>query len=146
MENTEKTGGSRFSAGKPAGWWYAPIYGLRLVAAVWEQGAKKYAPMDWKEGQSFSSLVDCTMRHMLEIVEHGPTSRCSESNNYHAAHAAWNLLCLLTFIALGREDLNDIDGWRGVTAGTKKAAEFTEVKGAHLYHWVPGPLEQDKEA
>lgn len=126
--NTEKPGiGSRFSSGKPSGWWYAPIYGLRLVAPVWQHGAEKYTPMDWKEGQSYSSLIDCAMRHMLEICERGPLAidkgHFDEegvwhkgSGAYHAAHVVWNMLCMLTFIALGRTDLNDVDEWRGVTA------------------------------
>ncbi len=121
--NTEKLGiGSRFSLGKPSGWWYAPIYGLRLVAAVWEHGAEKYAPMDWKEGQSYSSLIDCAMRHMLKVCELGPMARDTGeggSGAYHAAHVVWNMLCMLTFIELGREELNDVDEWRGVKAETK---------------------------
>ena len=124
--NTEKSGGTRFSKGKPGGWWYAPLYGLRLVAPVWMEGADKYAPRDWAEGQSFSTLVDCAMRHMLEICERGPWAKDPESGNYHAAHVVWNLLTLLTFIALGRgEEMDDITQWRGVTAGDKDATETT---------------------
>lgn len=120
--NTERVGiGSRYSAGKPAGWWHAPLLGLRLVAPVWQSGAEKYAPMDWREGQSFSSLIDCAMRHMLAVVDGGPLARDPESGHYHAAHAAWNLLTLLTFVVLGRDDLNDVDGWRGITAADRRA-------------------------
>lgn len=123
-KNTEDAGGSRYSEGKPAGWWYAPIYGLQLVADVWEYGAKKYAPMDWKEGQSFSTLLDCAMRHTLDVLHKGPYARDPESGAYHAAHACWNWLCLLTFMSLGRDDLNDVDEWRGVTAEDDDADMF----------------------
>jgi len=127
-EDTERAGGTRFSKGKPGGWWYAPIYGLRLVAPVWQQGADKYAPFDWSEGQSYSTLIDCVMRHLLEVVDKGVWSRDPESGNLHLAHCAWNVLCLLTFMARDeREDvraydeaLNDIDPWRGVTAAMKR--------------------------
>lgn len=121
MKNTDSSGGTRFSEGKPAGWWYAPIYGLRLVAKVWEMGAEKYAPMDWAVGQNFSTLIDCAMRHTLEIVQRGPWAKDEESGQYHAAHVAWNWLTLLTFMALERHDLDDITKWQGVTAADREA-------------------------
>lgn len=121
--NTEKAGGTRYSQGKPGGWWYAPIYGLRLVAEVWQRGAEKYAPMDWKNGQSFSTLLDCASRHWLEVVEHGPWARDPETGAYHLAHLAWNVLTLLTFMALERHDLDDVSKWRGITAATKSEVE-----------------------
>lgn len=119
MLNTDKSGGTRYSEGKPGGWWYAPLYGLRLVAPVWQMGAEKYAPLDWQSGQSFSTLVDCSMRHMLEVCQRGVWAKDGESGHLHLAHAAWNILCLLTFMALGREDLDDCTKWQGVTAATK---------------------------
>ena len=124
-QNTETAGGSRYSAGKPGGWWYAPLRGLRLVAPVWTQGAEKYAPMDWKNGQSFSTLLDCAMRHMLEALDKGPRAVDPESGNLHLAHVAWNVLALLTFLADERDDLNDVDSWRGVTAAEKRARDLT---------------------
>ena len=121
--NLETAGGTRFNAGKPGGWWYAPILGLRLVAPVWMQGAEKYAPKDWRVGQSFSVLIDCAFRHMLEVVDKGPKSRCPESGNLHAAHAVWNLLCMLTLMVLGRDDCDDVTKWEGVTTGMKEEME-----------------------
>lgn len=122
-ENTETSGGTRYSAGKPGGWWYVPLYGVRLVAEVAMMGAEKYAPMDWRNGQSFSTLLDCAMRHFLEVLERGPLARDSESGKLHLAHVGWNVLALLTFIALGRDDLDDVTPWQGVTAAKKRAAE-----------------------
>ena len=118
-ENTETSGGTRYSKNKPGGFWFAPLLGLRLVAPVWEQGAKKYAPLDWREGQSFSTLLDCMARHFLEVMDKGPWSRCPQSGNYHLAHMTWNALCLLTFMALDRKDCDDVTKWRGVTAAQK---------------------------
>lgn len=119
MVNTDESGGTRYSDGKPAGWWYAPILGLRLVAKVWEMGAEKYAPKDWAVGQSFSTLLDCAMRHTLEVMHRGPWARDPESGQYHAAHVAWNWLTLLTFMELERHDLDDCTKWDGVTAKDK---------------------------
>lgn len=125
MKNTERSGGTRFSEGKPGGWWFAPIYGLRLVAQVWEAGGGKYAPRDWAEGQSFSTLLDCASRHWLEVLHRGPWAVDEETGAYHLAAVAWNVLCLLTFMALDRRDLDDVTPWFGVTTDVKKAAEET---------------------
>lgn len=127
--NAETAGGTRYSHGKPAGWWYAPIYGLRLVAPVWERGAKKYAPMDWKNGQSFSTLIDCATRHLLEVLDRGPYAKDTETGCYHAAHTVWNLLALLTFIERGRTELDDVSPWIGVTAAQKREMEREEEHG-----------------
>jgi hypothetical protein len=114
----EKSGGTRYSAGKPAHWWAMPLGGLRLVAQVTEYGSKKYAPLDWKIGQSYSTLIDCTFRHLVAMVTDGVYSKDEESGMYHAAHAAWNLLTLLTFMGEKRYDLDDVTQWRGVRAGS----------------------------
>src|SRR5688500_2665021 len=104
--NVETSGGTRYSAGKPRGSWLTPVLGLRLVQRVAMYGARKSAPLDWQCGQSFSTLMDCALSHVLKMLQHGPTSRDEESGELHAAHAAWNLLALLTFIEAGRTDLD----------------------------------------
>ena len=123
MRNTDTSGGTRYSEGKPAGWWYAPLYGLKLVAPLWEAGAAKYAPKDWQSGQSFSTLLDCAMRHMMEVMHHGVWGIDEDTGAYHAAAVAWNMLALLTFMALGRHDLDDCTIYDGVTAATLREAE-----------------------
>ena len=116
MNNTEKAGGTRYAAGKPSHFWCLPLSGLRLVARVAALGAKKYAPFDWAEGQSFSTLLDCTWRHLLEVMEKGVWARDSESDEWHVAHCAWNILCLLHFMATGQDHLDDVTTHRGLTA------------------------------
>lgn len=125
-ENMETSGGTRFSKGKPGMWWAIPLAGLRLVSEVTMYGAKKYAPLDWAEGQSFSTLFDCTMRHLERMATDGLWSRDKESGLLHAAHAAWNLLCLLHFMQEGREDLDDVSKYRGMTT-----AEYRRVEGSN---------------
>lgn len=116
-ENTESAGGTRYSENKPSMWWAMPLAGLREVARVTEYGSGKYAPLDWAEGQGFSTLVDCMARHFVELVEKGVWSRDAESGQLHMAHLTWNALCLLTFIGDSRYDLDDITGHRGRVAG-----------------------------
>lgn len=119
-ENVETAGGTRFSAGKPplVG---APVLGLLEVGRVAEYGARKYAPFDWHLGQSFSTLLNSAMRHMLRCVN-APLARDEEESGLlHLGHAAWNLLCLLHFIEEGRaEELDDITPWHGVSTAEKR--------------------------
>ncbi len=114
--DTEPAGGTRYSHGKPSGWWYAPLKGLDLVMPVAKAGGEKYAPKDWMVGQSYSTLLDCAMRHMIAVMHEGVYARDKESGHLHLAHACWNILALLTFLATGRHDLDDVSIWDGVTA------------------------------
>ena len=123
MVNQENSGGTRFNAGKPAMWWAVPMKGLRAVARVTMLGSKKYAPLDWAVGQSYSTLLDSASRHWIEVLTDGPLARDEESGLLHLAHAAWNILCLLHFIEQGRSDLDDVSKWRGVTTAMKHEVE-----------------------
>ena len=67
--NTDTSGGTRYSEGKPGGWWYAPLGGLELVAPVWEMGADKYAPRDWAQGQLYSTLMNSLSRHIVAMCK-----------------------------------------------------------------------------
>jgi hypothetical protein len=123
--NTETAGGTRFSEGKPNPMW-TPALGLLEVARVTSYGSQKYAPHDWMQGQSYSTLINSAARHFLSMLVHGPLSCDSESGLLHAAHCAWNLLALLTFHTLGRdEELDDLSKWIGVTTGEKKVTALT---------------------
>lgn len=122
LGNTEKAGGSRFSTGK-APLVSAPVKGLLEVGRISDMGGKKYAPFDWKEGQSFSTLLNSAMRHMLEAIS-APLARDKDSGRLHVGHAAWNLLCLLHFVEEGMDPvLDDVSCWHGVTAAMKDELE-----------------------
>jgi len=122
IANTERAGGTRYSEGKPRGAWFLPVLGLRLVQRVAMNGAEKYAPRDWFEGQSYSTLLDCAWSHTLKVMIYGPKAIDEESGCYHAAHAAWNWLALLAFIEMGRADVDDVTPWFGVNAERKREA------------------------
>jgi hypothetical protein len=99
------------------------MYGLRLIARVTKAGSEKYAPRDWAEGQSFSTLIDCAMRHMIEVCHRGPWAVDEDTGAYHAAAVGWNILCLLSFMELERHDLDDVTKWHGVTTAMKQELE-----------------------
>lgn len=120
-ENTEGTGGTRYSAGKVGGWWYGPVGGLFDTMRVANMGAEKYAPRDWYEGHSFSTLIDCAMRHTIEVLTKGPRNVDKDTGQtLSVAHIVWNWLALLHFIEDGRYDMDDVTPWFGVTATAKK--------------------------
>jgi hypothetical protein len=117
--NTEPAGGSRFSAGKPR-MWLLPWHGLFEVGRIAEMGGRKYAPLDYMSGQSFSTLLTSGMNHMIEVMR-DPLARDEESGHLHLGHAAWNILALLD--AIERDDyerLDDVTPWQGVTAKTHR--------------------------
>ncbi|KPJ96760.1 MAG: hypothetical protein AMS18_00460 [Gemmatimonas sp. SG8_17] len=138
--NTEKTGGTRYSQGKQGGWWFIPLRGLNEVAKVSVAGALKYAPLDWAEGQSFSTLLDCMFRHVLKVMEGGPKVIDEDTGAYHLACAAWNILCLLTFINQGRTDLDDVTPWYGVSASDAKVEGWSYLNCTPPY-WARIPDE-----
>lgn len=152
MKNTERAGGTRFSEGKIGGWAYVPMFGMHLIAKVAEMGAEKYAPQDWRAGQSYSTLWNSFMRHVLKAQEYGLHARDDESGLLHLAHAGWNLLALLTFMAQGRHELDDVDVWRGITTAQKREAEeYAEREGVPLeeavyaLHYIGVELEPVEE-
>lgn len=125
--NTEIAGGSRYSLGKPKCTW-APYGGLEYIEEVSCSGAEKYAPLDYLNGQSFSTLLSCAFRHLRKALR-DPLARDKESGHYHLAHAAWNILALLDFIAQDRVDeLDDVSPWQGVTAAQRRALVVPEGK------------------
>jgi hypothetical protein len=121
--NTDTSGGTRYSEGKPNPMW-TPALGLLEVAKVTEYGSRKYAAHDWWVGQSFSTLMGSAGRHFFAMLVYGPLSRDKESGLLHAAHCCWNLLCLLNFVYEGREEeLDDLSKWVGVTTAQKQEME-----------------------
>lgn len=107
-DNTETAGGTRYSQGKPK-FYHFPALGLKEIARVAENGGDKYAPFDYRLGQSFSTLINSASRHWIDLIAEGPQSRDEESGHLNAAHLAWNLIVICQFIEEGRADeLDDI--------------------------------------
>lgn len=122
MENTETAGGSRYAAGKVPQI-YAPWGGMDEVCRVAAMGAQKYAPFDYLNGQSFSTLLNSAMRHLRKAMR-SPLARDEESGLLHVGHAVWNLLTLLDFVEQGRaEEMDDVTPWQGVTAAQRREIE-----------------------
>ena len=96
----------RYNEGKPA---LAQILefgsGLDKLAKVMSQGAIKYTPRNWlKGGKPDEEYLSAALRHMEAFVNEGEWDK--DNGTHHIAHAAWNMLALLT---LNRDDLPDLD-------------------------------------
>ncbi len=89
----------RFNQGKRQ-WHLLPLDALNPVIDVLMYGAKKYAPRNWERGDHYSTHFDCLMRHLEQFFYRGEDA-CPESKCHHLAHAACNILFLLTYHVRG---------------------------------------------
>lgn len=93
--------------------------GVDEVARVSNYGAEKYAPLDYLEGQSLSTLYSSSHRHATMRLT--GVERDEESGHLHMGCFSWNVLCILEFIERGRlVEIDDISPWVGVTAAEAK--------------------------
>ena len=81
-----------------------PTAALEAIADVLRFGAIKYDKYNWAKGMDWSRLTDATLRHLL--AWNNGESVDKESKICHVAHAACNLVFLLTYIKynLGNDD------------------------------------------
>lgn len=79
-----------------------PIGGLKRVARVCFEGAKKYGEDNWLKGIPVGNLINHAINHIYLYLE-------GDETEDHLAHAAWNLLAALHFDETNRSDLfNDL--------------------------------------
>lgn len=74
---------------------------LMEVAKHFEDGAKKYAPNNWKKGIPTHSYLDSAVRHYLKF-------RRGDKDEAHDRAFIWNIMCLLWTLD-ARPDLDDIE-------------------------------------
>lgn len=63
-----------------------PLEPIRRLADLYERGAEKYAPNNWRKGQPLkASFFDSAFRHMADLAAGEPTED-------HAAAVLWNMV------------------------------------------------------
>lgn len=72
-----------------------PTQLIRLVGAVLDFGAKKYAAHNWRKGGSWASVLNSGLRHLLLMIEGEEND--PESGLSHAGHLGCNIAFLLEF-------------------------------------------------
>ena len=92
-------GGVKHDIGKP-GMELLPWMALMEVAKVYDFGAAKYAPHNWRKGMNWSRLVGALGRHMA--AWHEGETYDSETGLSHLLHAAF---CVLTLVEFERTNL-----------------------------------------
>ncbi len=75
-----------------------PGHSLMAVARVLDTGAAKYGRDNWRQGFSYSRLVDAAMRHIFAFQEGEDLDL--ETGESHIAHATCCLLFLLHYLEL----------------------------------------------
>jgi hypothetical protein len=87
------TNALRYNAGKPrlSHVLTAPK-ALEGLARIFEYGAQKYAPHNWKKGLPTDEVVDSLMRHLLAFQNSEKLD--AESGLPHIDHVLWNALVL----------------------------------------------------
>jgi hypothetical protein len=81
-----------------------PYSSLAEVAKVYNYGAQKYSPHNWRKGYPWSWSFDAMQRHLAAWWE--GEDQDQESGLNHLAHAAFHVLALLWFQkhAVGKDD------------------------------------------
>ena len=65
-----------------------PVDALIEVGRVFEAGAKKYSSRNWEAGIPLSRYIDSGLRHGFKVLR-------GDTDEPHAAQAAWNWLCFI---------------------------------------------------
>jgi hypothetical protein len=65
-----------------------PPLALQLVACVFETGAAKYGPSNWRKGIPIGRFLDSGQRHLQKYI-------AGMRDEAHLSMALWNLLCAL---------------------------------------------------
>lgn len=81
-----------------------PRSALEFEAQVFKYGANKYGKNNWKQGLSYSRLIDAALRHILAFAE--KENQDFESGLPHLAHARASLAMLIENMSskLGTDD------------------------------------------
>jgi hypothetical protein len=64
--------------------------GLRRLAETYAEGAKKYAPNNWRKGLPISDTLNHVLKHLNQW-------KGGDSSEDHLAHAAWGLFAIMEF-------------------------------------------------
>lgn len=83
-----------------------PMRAIVAVAKIFEKGAIKYGPNNWRKGIPLSRYLDSGLRHAMKYAR-------GDKDEDHLSQAVWNFMCLSETQTLIEEgllatDLNDL--------------------------------------
>jgi len=82
-----------------------PAEAIEELVKVYTFGAQKYEAHAWESGMKMSRVYAALFRHMTAWWLGEDTDK--ESGFSHLAHAAWNVLALLTYAKRGMHETDD---------------------------------------
>lgn len=101
-----KTGAVRNSQTEKLRYDLIPTHALKRIAGLYMRGASIYGERNWEKGLTFSNLVASLERHLNQFKQ-------GDKDEDHLAACAWNVLALLHFQEVGREEeLNDLPKYK----------------------------------
>jgi len=144
MSTTQKKEqGARFNNGKVRHDLLEP-FAIDEVAKVFTKGSLKYAPNNWLKGMPWTEVIACAKRHISKIekgedFDFDPNCKeCQEgtcinhTGLYHAAHAAWNMLAIVSYYKYCPEYDNRL---HIVLPKKKIGLDIDEVLADWIGHW-----------
>lgn len=102
-----KSGSQRDNASGKGRFDLLPFYALFRLAKIYEVGALKYLPNNWRKGQPLSRYLDSAFRHLVK-------GAAGWKDEDHFAQAMWNIAGIIEtqkMIELGKlpPELNDLN-------------------------------------
>jgi len=79
-----------------------PVRAIIDVARIFENGAKKYGPNNWRKGIPLSRYMDSGLRHAMKYLR-------GDRDEDHLSQAIWNLMCLSETQSMIEEGLLPIE-------------------------------------
>lgn len=125
-------GGLRYDEGKTR-YDLIPPEWEQALAEVLTAGAAKYAERNWERGMAWSKCVGCVRRHIFKWLRGEQYD--DETGCHHLAHAAWNLLALMSYQLrdIGADDLP-----RPKLGSTRRFPPRSSGKSYHEVKLTPG--------
>jgi len=80
-------------------------FALERLAQVYEKGAGKYTDRNWEKGMKLSVFLNHALYHITQFM-------MGYRNEDHLTQAIWNLIAIIHFQELKRDDLNDMPEWK----------------------------------
>lgn len=82
-----------------------PPTALKRLAMHYANGAKKYTEHNWTKGIPVSRCMASLMRHVFQFA-------MGDEDEDHAASIIFNVMCIMHYQEVGRDDLDDYFNWK----------------------------------
>lgn len=79
-------------------------FALTRLAFLMSRGAVKYNEWNWSKGMPISRFYSSALRHLMQFA-------LGDKTEDHLAAVLFNVMAIIHFEEIGREDLNDMQQW-----------------------------------